>query len=205
MMVSLKCCNAESLNSNQIIGSHIVTSGRQPQYMRDNPDGYLFVDVKDCCKARESTGALKMILFFILKDPNVRCFLCEDFPWDETCGRLSPNGIWFYPKYDEATCYEKPLSEFDKYSTEKYVNKNICCMEKFSNDVMTCCDSGSGECTATGKPVFLPNWQKQKCEERDSTLVTEWEADWVSNTVEECCQECKYCAGIYYYLLTVSG
>jgi hypothetical protein len=27
--------------------------GRQPQYMRDRPNGYLFVDVEDCCKARE--------------------------------------------------------------------------------------------------------------------------------------------------------
>jgi hypothetical protein len=65
-------------------------------------------------------------------------------------------------------------------------------MAKFSSNVMNCCESGSGECTATGTPVYLPNWLDQKCEERDSTLVSDWETNWVSYSIEECCAECEY-------------
>ena len=34
----------------------VLTLGRQPQYMRDDPGEYLFVDVYDCCKARKYIG-----------------------------------------------------------------------------------------------------------------------------------------------------
>jgi hypothetical protein len=83
------------------------------------------------------------------------------------------------------------MSEFDKYDTEKYATKNACCLDKFSNDVMTCCENGSGECVATGTSVYLPSWQKQTCEERDGALVPDWEKNWVSDSIKECCKECK--------------
>lgn len=120
---------------------------------------------------------------------NLDCFI--DFPWDSTCGKTSPTGIWFYPQYDEGTCYEKALGEFDMYDTDKYSDKNACCMYKFSNNVMACCEDGDGACISVGTPVYIPNWSDQKCDERDSTLVTAWEAHWVSDTIEECCEECK--------------
>ena len=109
-----------------------------------------------------------------------------------SCGKKNPNGLWFYPDYGKASCYEKPLSEFDKYDTEKYVTKNSCCMTKFSGNILACCENGGGECTATGNPLYLPNWSDQKCEERDSTLVSGWEIDWVSYSIEECCEECEF-------------
>lgn len=134
--------------------------------MRDRPDGYLFDSMENCCKAH--------------------------FSWDDSCGYNDPLRVWYYPQYDEATCYEKPLGEFDSYHTEKYVTKNYCCMQKFDADIMTCCHKGEGECTSTGSPVYIPNWAMQTCQARDSSLVPEWEKSWVSNTIEECCNECKY-------------
>jgi hypothetical protein len=65
-------------------------------------------------------------------------------------------------------------------------------MTKFSGNIMACCENGGGECTAIGTPVHLPNWSDQKCEERDSTLVPDWEVDWVSYSIEECCDECEF-------------
>lgn len=45
------CQNAKQ--GNDVILFLFVPLGRQPQYMRDKPDGYLFEDVEECCKARE--------------------------------------------------------------------------------------------------------------------------------------------------------
>lgn len=134
--------------------------------MRDRPDGYLFDNVDDCCEAH--------------------------FPWDKSCGYNDPMMIWYYPRYDEGTCYEKPLGEYDLYDTEKYAKKNYCCMEKFDGDVMTCCTEGEGKCTSTGTPVYIPDWVARNCQIRDSSLVPEWEIDWASSTIQECCDECKY-------------
>jgi hypothetical protein len=69
--------------------------------------------------------------------------------------KIPTKGLWFYPDYGKATCYEKPLSEFDKYDAEKYVTKNSWCMAKFSNNVVTCCDNGGRECKATGTPLYI--------------------------------------------------
>lgn len=134
--------------------------------MSDRPDGYLFDKVEDCCKAH--------------------------FSWDKSCGYNNPSGIWFYPQYDESTCYERPLSEFDSYDSEKYATKNICCMEKFSGDVTKCCRDGEGDCVSAGSPMYIPNWSVQTCQPRDSFLIPDWESNWAFDTLEECCEECEY-------------
>ena len=105
--------------------------------------------------------------------------------------------MWFYPQYDEATCYEQALGDFDEYDTEKYATKTICCMEKFGNDVIACCEGGDGECATDGSAVYIPNWSKQKCDERNSALTLSWESDYVSDTVEECCKKCKHPAATH--------
>ena len=133
--------------------------------MRDRPDGYLFNDIKDCCK--------------------------EHFYWDPACGFVNPSRTWYYPKYDEATCYEKKLSEFDLYDTEKYATKNACCLEKFSNNILSCCNDGEGDCELEGTSLYIPDWTARGCQERDTGLVLEWENDWTSTTMEECCEKCK--------------
>ena len=156
--------------------------------MRDRPNGYLFESIEDCCAAH--------------------------FSYDKSCGYNNPARIWYYPSYQEATCYERPRGEFDAYDTEKFATKvsdsnlepilhspqfhayisfqNICCMEKFNGDVLTCCNGGEGECALAGASVYIPNWNARKCEARDSSLVSNWEKDWISSTIEECCEECKY-------------
>lgn len=133
--------------------------------MRDDTSGYLFNDLEDCCEAH--------------------------FPYQKACGYNDPSGTMYYPQYSESTCYEKQSIEFDAYDTEKYPTKNACCMEKFGVDVVTCCQEGEGECVSTGTTVYIPNWSAQACQSRDSSLVTEWETYWISNTIEECCEECK--------------
>ena len=45
-----------SLTENIYLTLPVLTLGRQPQYMRDKPTEYLFVDVDDCCKARKYIG-----------------------------------------------------------------------------------------------------------------------------------------------------
>ena len=115
---------------------------------------------------------------------------CLDFAWDASCAIKNPSGVWYYPKYDESTCYERLSSEFDMYDPEnyeKYVNKNQCCMEKFSNNVWNCCEQGEGECSMSGDTVYIPDWGKQTCAERDAGLVPKWESDWVSTSMEACC------------------
>lgn len=144
----------------------IFCSGREPQYMRDRSDGYLFDNLKDCCETH--------------------------FSWDSSCGYFNPSGIWYYPQYDESTCYQKTLGDFDEYDTQKYATKNICCMEKFGGDIIKCCQDGEGECVSSGSPVYIPNWTEKACQPRDDSLVSDWEKDWISSTIEECCEECKY-------------
>eukprot|EP00956_Cyclotella_meneghiniana_P012599 scaffold17905_cov106-Cyclotella_meneghiniana.AAC.2 len=140
--------------------------GRQPEYMRGRLDGYVFVDIEDCCEAH--------------------------FSWDLMCGNDDSSGIWYYPRDDESTCNAKPFSDFDDGDTNKYPSKNSCCMEKFGDDVVTCCQEGEGECVSTGTPVYIPNLTELTCQPRDSSLVPEWESGSVSNTIEECCEKCKY-------------
>ena len=114
-----------------------------------------------------------------------------DFAWDAACPIRNPSGIWYYPKYDEYTCYEKDLSESELYDAEqyeKYVTKNQCCLEKFGNDVWTCCEEGDGECLVSGHTVYLPDWIMQTCKERDSALMSEWESTYASNSMESCCE-----------------
>lgn len=134
--------------------------------MSDSPDSYLFNSVEDCCEAH--------------------------FPYDQSCGFNDPSGVMYYPKYDEATCYEKSFEDFDAGDMDKYVTKSKCCIEKFSSDAPACCQDGEGECVLTGISVYLPNWGAQTCESRDDSLVPDWENSWISNTIEECCKECKY-------------
>lgn len=142
----------------------VLFQGLQPQYMRDRPNDYLFERIEDCCEAH--------------------------FAWDKSCG-YNPMSVWYYPKYDEFTCYERPLGAFVAYNLEKYATKNICCMEKFGSVISTCCNEGEGECATTGIFAFVPNWIVHTCELRDTSLVPEWENDFVSSSIEECCEKCK--------------
>jgi len=141
-----------------------TNDGRQPQYMRDQPNGFLFAKIEDCCKAH--------------------------FSWDETCGLAKdPSALLFYPNYDKSTCNQKSMAEFDMYDTEKYMTKDACCKDKFSIDVGTCCESGQGECSSSNHLVYIPNWVKQECTKRDKNWLMEYEAEWISSTVEECCEK----------------
>ena len=119
------------------------------------------------------------------------CFLMHftDFSWDQTCGNNNPSGLWFYPNYDESTCFSKAFSEFDIYDTEKYISKNACCLSKFSNAIMNCCENGEGECAPTGTPVYIANLSSGKCDYRDSSLVSNWEVDSAYYNIEDCCKE----------------
>lgn len=166
--------------------------GSKPQYMLDRLDGYLFIDVTDCCGAH--------------------------FSYDAVCGDSdygNPAGIWYYPHDAESTCYKKPLSEFAADDTGKYPTKvsshtmnsasvltaltilfvvflqNTCCMEKFNSDVMACCYGGDGKCVSTSTPVYLPNLTYRTCQPRDGSLVPKWESSVVSYSIEECCEKCK--------------
>ena len=83
------------------------------------------------------------------------------------------------------------MSEVDLYDAEqyeKYVTKNQCCLENFSNGIWTCCDEGDGECSASGHIVYLPDWIMQTCKERDSALMSEWDSTWASASMESCCE-----------------
>ena len=113
----------------------------------------------------------------------------EDFSSDISCGNNDPSSLWFYPVYEESTCYQQALSEFDLYDTEKYSSKNACCLSKFSYVVEDCCENGEGQCTSTGTPVFIANWSTGKCDYRDSSLLSDWELNLVYYNIEDCCEE----------------
>jgi hypothetical protein len=134
--------------------------------MRDRPDGYLFDSREECCEVH--------------------------FAWDKSCGFNSPTGIWYYPQYDESTCYQKPLGQFGKHDTEKFATKNICCMEKFASNAQACCAEGNGECSLTGMSVYVANWITYTCQEKDIALLPDWENEWTSNTVEDCCEQREF-------------
>jgi hypothetical protein len=122
----------------------------------------------------------------------VSLIFAPDFAWDPSCTIRNPSGIWYYPNYDESTCDKKDASGagiYDAENYDKYVNKNQCCMEKFGYNVVNCCEQGDGECTMSGNILYLPDWSKHTCAERDAGLLLEWESNWVSSTMEECCNQ----------------
>ena len=117
----------------------------------------------------------------------------SDYSWDTMCSDSSygdPSSVWYYPNYDESTCYSKSFSEYSS-GAEKYPTKNNCCMEKFSSEVVSCCHGGEGECVSSGYPIYIPNESTQSCQARDSSLVSESESGSVTNTIEECCDKRK--------------
>ena len=58
-------------------------------------------------------------------------------------------------------------------------------------DIVACCENGEGECVSSGTLIYVPNFYKQTCEERDSSLVPDWETDFISSTMNACCEGCK--------------
>lgn len=105
---------------------------------------------------------------------------------------ISPSAPLFFPNYQEATCYQKVRAEFDAWDTEKYLTKDACCRDKFSGDMGSCCEEGEGECPLSGNVVYIPDWHRSKCVERDENLLMDWEVEWSSSNAEDCCEKCKY-------------
>jgi hypothetical protein len=119
-------------------------------------------------------------------------FATTDFSWDKTCGlAMDPSTLLYYPNNVESTCDQKVVTEFEFWDMQKYLTKDDCCKDKFPNDISGCCKTRQGECSLSGHSVYLPNWLKQECIERDENLLTEWEVEWSSDTAAACCKKCK--------------
>lgn len=119
-------------------------------------------------------------------------FVMTDFSWDKTCGlAMDPATLLYYPNYHDSRCDQKVVTEFEFWDTQKFLSKQDCCIDRFPNDINSCCKAGLGECSLSGHLVYLPDWLNQECSERDESLVAEWEIEWVSKTVGACCQKCK--------------
>lgn len=120
-------------------------------------------------------------------------FVATDFSWDKTCGlAMDPATLLYYPNYDKSLCDQKVVTEFEFWDTQKYLTKDECCRDKYPNDISGCCKAGKGECSLSGHSVYLPDWLNQECTERDENLLTDWEVEWTSNTVNACCKKCKW-------------
>lgn len=154
------------------------SSGILSQSTLASMDGYMLVDVRDCCAAHLS--------------------------WDAMCsansaqrriqqGTMTQKSL-FAPNYSSMKCESKLVSEGNRQEENEFYNTlSDCCKEKFPNSVTSCCGSFSeGGCTLSGVVQWLPDWANGHCYEKDSNLVEEWELRWSHETLESCCGRCKF-------------
>lgn len=138
---------------------------------------YIFVDVKDCCTAQ--------------------------FSWDAICGENSARRHLkqrdeeekqvFVPNYIASACESKLLSQFKTHEPETFDTLLDCCSNKFPNSITSCCDvTGTSGCALSGSIKWLPDWANGHCYEKDTNLIEEWEMRWAHETLETCCNRCKF-------------
>lgn len=145
-----------------------VNNGRQPSFMRDTPDSYLFDTAEECCK--------------------------QFFQSDDSCGKplSSSSSLKFFPDFQAGECGRKSLSEFE---TKLFVYDTLheCCESRFPSSVVECCQSdGLGGCIGSGVFKYLPQWLDHKCIAKDTIFISEWEDTTATSSMQECCDKSFY-------------
>lgn len=97
----------------------------------------------------------------------------------------------FAPNHFSMECEAKPLLGIDAWEIQVYDTLYACCSENFPNSITTCCD-GVGGCTLSGTIQWLPDWANDHCYEKDKNLIEDWEQHWVHESLETCCDACKF-------------
>jgi hypothetical protein len=138
---------------------------------------YIFVNVQGCCAAR--------------------------FSWDAMCSensarrRIQQNDATrkyvFAPNYSSMNCESRQLIDFGSWESEIYDTLHACCRDRFPNSITSCCEAaGTSGCDLSGTVQWLPDWANGHCYEKDINLIEEWEWRWTRETLETCCNRCKY-------------
>jgi len=141
-----------------------VNDGREPPFIKEIGDGYMFDTAKQCCSIW--------------------------FSYDEACGQSASalSALKYYPLFDAGECGVAPYNELESKS---YVYDSLteCCLKRFPLALDTCCDAeGLGGCVTTGVTKYVPNFIEQKCQAKSEDFIDPSESKYARDTMLACCE-----------------